>query len=264
MKLRLLYLLVLPMALAASADVSPPDSVRVIPVSDGVALKFKWIPPGRFMMGSPAEEPHRDGDEGPQHLVKISKGFYLGLYEVTQRQWEAMMGSNPAIFQQGNDNLDRPVESVSWNDVQKFIDLLNTKGFGNFRLPTEAEWEYACRAGTETPYYWPNPDDWIIHQYAWCNSRSFATPHPVGEKIPNPWGLYDMSGNVWEWCQDWYSPYTEGMDTDPKGPPSGTEKVFRGGSWFDFPNSQRSANRHRHGIDKGYTAIGFRLVLEEE
>ncbi len=262
--MKLLFnLLILLLFKSTLLPASAPDSVKLVHLSAEVEMKFKWIPPGSFMMGSPDDELNRDGDEGPLHRVSISKGFYLGVYEVTQHEWVTVMGENPAIFRHGDNYLDRPVESVSWSEVNRFIEVLNERGKGTFRLPTEAEWEFACRAGTESSYYWSNADNWIIHQYAWCNSRSFATTHRVGEKIANPWGLHDMCGNVWEWTQDWYGPYSGEHATDPKGPAEGTAKVFRGGSWFDFPNSQRSANRHRHEIENGYTAIGFRLVWEE-
>jgi len=227
-------------------------------------MQFRWIKPGRFLMGSAPREKQRDSDEGPPSEVLITRGFYLGTYEVTQLQWQAVMGKNPAAFQQGEAHQNRPVESVSWNDCAEFVQRLRELGIGTFRLPTEAEWEYACRAGTTSQFYWGEVNEaWEAYPHAWTNSRSFATTHPVGTKPPNPWGLHDMSGNVWEWCQDWYGPYPDtDHRSDPKGPETGAAKVFRGGSYYDFPHSLRSANRHRHKPDERYTAIGLRVVWQ--
>ena len=237
---------------------------KTITLPGNVPLQLRWIPPGTFQMGSAESEAGRDADEGPLHEVTLTRGFYLGIHEVTQAQWKAVMGTNPSIFVQGENPVERPVDSVSWEQCRLFIARLNALGLGKFRLPTEAEWEYACRAGTRTRFYW---GDGVrleeAHAYAWANSRSYATTHSVGGKRPNGWGLYDMSGNVWEWCGDWYGPYSADAQTDPTGPAQGREKVFRGGSWYDFPISLRSANRHRHAVDRGYTAIGLRLVMEE-
>ena len=248
-------LLALPAIVAAQAP------RRTLALPGGVEAQFVWIPPGTYLRGSPADEPDRDADEGPQHEVTLTRGYYLGREEVTQRQWLAVMGANPSVFRQpaaGEDPLDRPVESVSWEDAMRFIDRLNALGLGRFRLPTEAEWEYAARAGTTTPHPWSSD----AHRYAWANSRSFARTHPVGRKPPNPWGLHDMHGNVWEWCSDWYGPYPAGPVVDPTGPATGRERVFRGGSWYDFPSVLRSANRHRHAPDGRYTAVGLRLALD--
>jgi len=241
------------------------DSLKTIKINRDVVMQFRWIDPGTYYMGSTDSEIGRDKDEGPGHEVKLSKGFYLGIFEVTQSQWQAVMGFNPSVFQQGGDPGNRPVESVSWNDCIRFIEKLDSMELGHFRLPTEVEWEYACRAGSQSRFYWGDDlKQELVFSYAWCNSRSFATTHPVGRKLPNDWGLYDMSGNVWEWCSDWYDACQGYSVTDPPRPQSGTEKVFRGGSWYDFPVSLRSANRHRHGTDGRYTSIGLRLVLERE
>jgi formylglycine-generating enzyme required for sulfatase activity len=244
-----------------SVSVQDISHERVVSLPGGCRVEFIYIAPGSFLMGSPNEESHRDVDEGPQHPVMITRGFYLGIHEVTQRQWMAVMGINPSVFDQsveGEDPMDLPVDSVTWQDTQRFIDRLNTMGLGRFRLPTEAEWEYAARAGTNTPY----SSDGDVHEFAWANSRSMARSHPVGRKPPNARGLLDMHGNVWEWCSDWYAPYTADGVENPRGPLNGTEKVFRGGSWYDFPQALRSANRHRHVPDVAFTSIGFRLVLE--
>lgn len=237
-----------------------------------VPLELVTIPPGTYRRGSPPTEAGRDEDEGPQHEVRISRAFQMGIWEVTQRQWVAVMGENPAAFQQPStpptpdeDPLDRPVESVSWLDVQRYIERLNALGLGRFRLPTEAEWEYAARAGMATAYPWGDSDSPDrVHEFSWANSRSYATTHAAGRKPPNAWGLYDMHGNVWEWCADWYGPYSPGAQTDPTGPGAGAERVFRGGSWYDFPKALRSANRHRHVPHGRYPAVGFRIVREPE
>jgi formylglycine-generating enzyme required for sulfatase activity len=247
-------------------ELKPVSRDKVIELPGGLKLQLRYIPPGSYLRGSPDTETGRDRDEGPQHPVTISRGFYLGTYEITQGQWRAVMRTNPAAFQQGDpaEAAKRPVESVSWHEAQRFLDRLNTLGAGTFRLPTEAEWEYAARAGTTSPYPWQQtPPQDKTHANAWANSRSFATTHPVGQKPPNAWGLFDMHGNVWEWCSDWYGPYSNEAATDPKGPATGRERVFRGGSWYDFPVSLRSANRHRHAPDGTYTAIGLRVALDE-
>jgi len=266
LKLLLTYLaLVLARGLHAQGMPAPSSYDTLLRLGDGINLYFQHIPSGTFQMGSPDTEPMRGGDEGPVHEVAITEDFYFGTFEVTQAQWEKVMGDNPAIFQTLETSPTHPVEYVSWNDCQAFIAKLNAMDMGKFRLPTEAEWEYACRAGTTTAYFWG--DEMAKNgssDYAWANSRSFARTNPVGMKKPNPWGLYDISGNVWEWCGDWFGPYEEGRQTDPQGPDSGKMKVFRGGSWYDFYESHRSANRHKHAPDEHYTAIGMRLVWEGE
>jgi formylglycine-generating enzyme required for sulfatase activity len=248
--------------LIACSGVAPAAAAEhVVPVAEGVSLRFVLIHPGTYLRGSPATEPGRDRDEGPAHEVTLTQGFYFGVHEVTQAQWSAVMGSNPAVFRRGPDAPRRPVESVSWLDCQRFIARLNALGVGRFRLPTEAEWEYAARAGSTARFPWgDDANESAVHRHAWANSRSYAITHPVGEKPPNAWGLFDLHGNVWEWCSDWYGPYADGPQRDPTGPAAGREKVFRGGSWYDFPVSLRSANRHRHDPEGRYTAVGLRLV----
>ena len=246
----------------AGATTQVKGQVKTITLPGGVDMQFALIPAGEFLMGSPETAPDRDPDEGPAHQVKISLPFYLGTTEVTQRQWKALMGNNPAVFKVFPEHLEHPVEMVSWNDCQRFIEKLNTLGLGKFRLPTEAEWEYACRAGTTTRYFWGDESKGI-REHCWYNRTSYARTYPVGTKKQNPWGLYDMAGSVWEWCSDWKAPYpAEGLRVDPKGPVSGKVKIFRGGSWYDFENSLRAANRHGHGTDKGYSAIGLRVLME--
>jgi formylglycine-generating enzyme required for sulfatase activity len=243
---------------AQSETAVAPGDILTLYLTDSLPLLMKRIPVGRFVMGSPEDEQGRDRDESPQREIAITQDFYLGVYEVSQAQWQAVMGENPAMFQHKPEHLQYPVEYVSWSDCQRFIARLNELGIGRFRLPTETEWEYAARAGTTTRFYWgDDPGEKLCHQYGWMNSRSMSQPQPVGQKKPNPWGLYDMSGNVWEWCSDSYGPYG-GV------PVNDTLKVFRGGSWYDFPKSQRSANRHKHGINGHYTAIGLRLAMDPQ
>ncbi len=233
-------------------------------------VKFEMVPikAGSFMMGSPENEDGRGRNEIP-HSVTLTKNFYMGKYEVTQEQWEAVMGNNPSSFK----GAKRPVECVSWNDAQEFIKKLNTqdavKRSGmKFRLPTEAEWEYACRAGTTTALNsGKNLTDETrgrnlseLGRYSY--SRSKDNKHVnVGIYAPNAWGLYDMHGNVWEWCEDWHGDYDNGAVTDPKGASSGSFRVLRGGGWSSDDGNCRSATRS--GIDPTFrfNCIGFRLVL---
>ena len=200
-------------------------------VFDGI--EFVWVPPGEFRMGSTSR--HADSDEKPVTRVRISRGFWLGKFEVTQRQWQSVMGSNPSRFK--NCGGDCPVERVSWDDVQEFIGKLNARSGGRrYRLPTEAEWEYAARAGTETDTYAgditkPRGKDPVLNRIAWYGENSGGRTHPVGRKAPNAFGLHDMLGNVWEWVGDWYGDYPGGTVTGPSGPGSGSDRVFRGGGW---------------------------------
>ncbi|RJP33663.1 MAG: formylglycine-generating enzyme family protein [Candidatus Omnitrophota bacterium] len=217
------------------------------------------IPAGTFTMGSPDNEQDRYLYEEPQHQVTISKPFYMGKYEVTQAQWEAVMGSNPSrSYGVGNNN---PVYYVSWNDCQTFITKLNGMGLETFSLPSEAEWEYACRAGTTTRFYWgDDPNDSQIGQYAWYDgNNSPSGTKEVGLKLPNNFGLYDMSGNVWEWCGDWFGSYSSNAQTDPTGPTGGSYRVVRGGDWFSFARGCRSAIRGGPSPGSVHDALGFRL-----
>lgn len=230
---------------------------KLITLPGGVEMEFVWIPPGTFIMGSPENEKDRYDDE-TRHRVTLTQGFWMGKYEVTQAQWEAVMNANPSRFESGN----RPVESVSWNDCQDFIAKLNRLNQGTFRLPTEAEWEYAYRAGTTTRFYWgEDRNESDIDRYAWYNGNSGDRTHEVGQKRSNPWGLYDMSGNVWEWCADWYGDYPSGPQVDPKGQQSGRARVQRGGSWLSYALYCRSASRNRSYPGYGANYIGLRILL---
>ena len=198
-----------------------------LPIGKGVKMDFVLIPPGTFWMGTEKG----DSWKGPAHQVTIRKTFYMGVYEVTQAQWKAVMVDNPSS-RQGD---DLPVVEVSWEDCRAFLDQLNEMfaGVFTFRLPTEAEWEYACRAGTKTAYSFGD-DEAALGEYAWYVANSEGRMHPVGQKKPNPWGLYDMHGNVSEFCSDWYhGGYLASAATDPTGPTTGTTRVHRGGSYLE-------------------------------
>jgi len=230
-----------------------------------LGMKLMLIPAGTFVMGSPDDEEGRWDDEGPQTTVTITKPFWLGETEITQAQWQSVMGNNPSVFK----GEDLPVESVSWNDAIAFCEKLNQE-YGNtlppgyhYTLPTEAQREYACRAGTSTRFYYGDDPGYIqLGEYAWYSENSGSKMHPVGEKLPNGWGLHDMHGNVWEWCLDRYSDtYPGGSVTDPFGPESGTYRVLRGGSWDNFARSCRSADRYGGAPGSSGDFLGFRVAL---
>jgi formylglycine-generating enzyme required for sulfatase activity/uncharacterized caspase-like protein len=215
----------------------PPEAPKTL--RNSIGMEFVPIPAGTFQMGS-NDWDARD-DEKPVHRVHITQPFYLGKYEVTQGQWLVVMGTNLSKFA-GDPNL--PVESVSWDDVQEFIRRLNNQAGGTtYRLPTEAEWEYAARAGTTTR--WSFGDDANqLGRYAWYEGNAGRRTHPVVQLQPNAWGLYDMYGNVWEWVQDWYGKYASDAAVDPAGPSTGSSRVIRGGCWL-WLNQCRSASRGR-------------------
>ena len=218
------------------------------------------IPGGTFMMGCTPEDTDCDSDEFPRHSVTLSS-FEIGRYEVTQGQWETVMGSNPSYFDTCGD--DCPVEQVSWDNTQTFISELNSQTGLSYRLCTEAEWEYAARAGSETK--WSCGDDAsCLGDIAWYDANSGEISHPVGQKNPNVWGLYDMSGNVWEWVNDWYDAdyYDVSPTTNPKGPVTGSNRVYRGGSWYYPARICRSAFRLSIFPSTGIAIsgpLGFRL-----
>jgi len=223
----------------------------------GATMEFVWIEPGTFLMGAPDSEEVAQSHEKPQHEVTITQGFYLGQYEITQGQWEAVMGSNPSYFLGAN----RPVEYVSWYDVHSFIHALNeAAGDSLYRLPTEAEWEYTCRVGTTTRWSFGDEES-LLEEYAWYSgNRGFSKTRDVGTKLPNPWGLYDMHGNVWEWCQDRYGGYTSDSQVDPTGPATGLYRVIRGGFYKADASYVRSASRSGHEPGYRYFALGARLL----
>jgi formylglycine-generating enzyme required for sulfatase activity len=225
-----------------------------VPLGGGVMMLMKWCPPGSFLMGSPQdEEGHRDREKQVQ--VTLSQGFWMGQTQVTQAQWQAVMGNNPSYFK----GESGPVERVSWYDAQEFISKLNASlvlpdGM-QMALPTEAQWEYACRAGETGPYSGDTLDE-----VAWYDENSGEQTHPVGEKKPNAWGLHDMQGNVWEWCSDWYTSYLAG-GVDPKGPASGSVRVVRGGGWGVVAYYCRVAYRNGDVPTLSVSSsLGFRVV----
>ena len=230
-----------------------------------------FIPPGTFRMGSPTNEVDRASDEGPQRAVTISRGFWMGKYEVTQGEYQALMGKNPSRFP---GDLNRPVEQVTWFDATNYCGQLTQRDRAAgriatnsvYRLPTEAEWEYACRAGTSTRFsYGDDPGYTNLTNYAWYYDNSGIIWHPVGQKLPNPWGLYDMHGNVWEWCQDWLGDYAGGIALDPQGPATSSRRAVRGGGWRGWayhPGNCRSASRVGNDLSwEPYAYDGFRVVL---
>ncbi|MGH8058836.1 MAG: SUMF1/EgtB/PvdO family nonheme iron enzyme [Candidatus Entotheonellia bacterium] len=223
-----------------------PSSPAPQTLSNSIGMTFVLIPAGRFMMGSTKDYTI----EKPVHEVHINQAFYLGQHEVTQGQWQAVMGSNASRLT-GNANL--PVENVTWMDVQEFIRKLNATERGNrYRLPTEAEWEYAARAASTSAYSFGD-DPRQLGAYAWYSENAGGKTHPIGQKQPNAWGLHDMHGNVWEWVQDWYGAYAAESVPDPQGPASGSLRGYRGGSVGNVASDCRSARR-------GYNAPGYRHV----
>ena len=216
-------------------------------------MEFAWVPAGEFVMGSTSSE--AEDDESPVTRVRISRGYWLGKHEVTQAEWQAVTGTNPAHFSGCG---SCPVENVSWDDAQGFIRSLNGRAGGSrYRLPTEAEWEYAARAGTAGDRYGN------VDAIAWYDGNSGDRTHPVGQKAPNAWGLHDMLGNVWELVQDWYGDYPGGAVTDPGGPGSGSYRLGRGGSWFYDARICRASNRGNNPPGYGNPHLGFRLLRTE-
>ncbi len=233
-------------------------------IAPGVKMVFCWIPPGKFQMGS--DHPRGNSNEKPVHRVTITKGFWMAQTEVTQTQWKAVMGTTPSQFKGPN----RPVESVSWNDCQNYCKKLtaNLKGRATVCLPTEAEWEYACRAGTTTEYHFGDVLNTELANYngndSWNGSpkgkfRQQTTD--AGSFSANPWGLYDMHGNVFEWCEDSYGTYKADDQSDPRGPPNAGDRVLRGGSWKLNPNSCRAATRYIFAPGNAYNDFGFRVCF---
>jgi formylglycine-generating enzyme required for sulfatase activity len=240
-------------ALTAMAQEVKPGKAEVIDLGKDVKLEMVLIPAGKFKMGSPVTEQGRSDNE-TQHEVTLTKPFYMGKYEVTQEQWESVMGKNRSDTK----GAKLPVTDVSWEDCQEFIKKLNAKTDGGYRLPTESEWEYACRAGTTTAYSF---GDKITPKDANYDDSKIRELVAAGSYKPNAFGLYDMHGNVWEWCEDWYGDYPAGAVIDPKGPATGDHRVWRGGSFIYGASSARSSNRGDFTPDLRYIlCYGFRLA----
>jgi len=233
-----------------------------VDLGGGVKIELLLIPAGEFLMGSPDSDKDAFPDEKPQHRVRITKPFYLGKYPVTQEQWIAVMGYNPSQYK----GLKNPVDGLNWDNCQQFVGRMNQRfgaGRGEFRLPSEAQWEYACRAGSTTRFYFGD-DGSKLGDYTWYDKNSTEGTHPVGLKKPNAWGLYDMQGNVWEWCNDWDDDkyYAKSSVDDPTGPAEeGIIRVYRGGAWFRPASLCRSAARINHVPGYNPSIIGLRVAL---
>jgi formylglycine-generating enzyme required for sulfatase activity len=271
----------LPLSSAVINSVSPPKTERQPGdiITNSLGMKFAWIPPGTFLMGSPTSEAERsddeDGDES-QHKVTLTKGFYMGVHPVTQEQWQAVMGTNPSWESVERDEKNLPVEMVSWNDCQAFIKALRNKDNKPYRLPTESEWEYSCRAETATPFYCGATISTDQANYKGSETYGTGKPGsspgkttPVGSFSANAWGLHDMHGNVSEWCQDWIGDYPQDDVVDPQGPRTGKFRVVRGGSWDNHPGQCRSASRmgYKPGDtfhDSGDFGIRICFCLDDE
>ena len=237
-------------------DPTPAEDIELPESAESIGMEFKLIPAGTFTMGDASG----DDDETP-HEVTLTQPFKMGVHEVTQAQYEQVMGVNPSTFKGANN----PVEMVSWEEAVEFCRRLSElpaeKAAGNvYRLPTEAEWEYACRAGTTTKYSFGD-DESELRDHAWCSENSDVQTHRVGSKKPNAWGLYDMHGNVYEWCQDRHGDYPSGSVTDPTGPAVGSDRVGRGGGWNSTAEYCRSAFRYGTFPSFRYDYFGFRVCL---
>jgi formylglycine-generating enzyme required for sulfatase activity len=243
-----------------------------------ISMDMIFCPPGTFTMGSPTNETGRGVDE-TQHQVTLSHGFYLGKHEVTQAQYQTIMNGNPSGLNADLSQFkgsNRPVEKVSWNDAQIFLTRLNemeqTAGRlptgWKYVLPTEAQWEYACRAGTTTAYSWGNDINSSRANYNWdgggTTGNDFKQTRDVGKYTANPWGFFDMQGNVWEWVSDWKANYPGGTQTNPEGPASGSDRVKRGGSWDGVGTHLRSAERSSGPPGTRFNGIGFRVGFQQQ
>ena len=270
-----------------------------VEITNSIGMKLVLIPPGEFEMGSPKEvideelktAPKDDKSylvehlpgEGPRHHVRITRPFYLGMYPVTQEEYQRVMGASPSEFSATGNSKDKvvgqdtkrfPVETVSWSDSDEFCSRLSEmaeeKSAGRrYRLPSEAQWEYACRAGSTGRWFF-NPasdektaEENLLPEYAWFSNNSGGRPHAVGGRRASPWGLYDMYGNVWQWCQDWRAKdyYVKSPTDDPVGPPDGSHRVDRGGSWLSPARLCRSADRHDLEPGNRHNCLGFRVSL---
>lgn len=239
----------------ALSSVSEAGHVIEVALPEEEIIQFCSIPAGSFTMGSPQDEEGRQGTNEDQVNVVLTKNFWLAKTPLTQRQWQTFANINPSEFY----GQDLPVDNLSWEDANNFIDRLNEKQIlpegWRFALPTEAQWEYACRAGEHGPYSGGKMED-----VGWCEENSAEQTHEVGQKRPNHWGLYDMHGNVWEWCADWFEDTLKG-GKDPTGPSSGGDRVLRGGSWAEPGSGCRAASRLSYSPGDRHIILGFRLAL---
>jgi len=268
-------LLCLLVSLASAPGMAWASELTLI-TSKSTGMQLTLIPAGTFVMGSPVTESGRGWSEGPQHTVQISRPFYIGVYEVTQAEYEGVMGRNPSQFTKNGeggravDGLETsrfPVEEVSWNDAREFCGKLSVLEGATYRLPTEAEWEYACRGKTTTPFHFGsslNGDKANVNgNYPYGTTTkgpSLGRTTMVGAYPKNPFGLFDMHGNVWEWCEDWYDEYSQATSKDPQGPSTGKFRVIRGGGWDIEPVNCRATDRNEDPQTYLYISIGFRVV----
>lgn len=228
------------------------------------SIEFVWCPPGSFLMGRAPGEAGSNAWESPRHTVTFAQGFWISKYEITQMQWQAIMGDNPSE-EGGWRNGNRPVEQVSWEDAQAFVATINALRPGdNYALPSEAQWEYACRAGTGTRFYWgEDADAALMPNYAWVPANGGDTTHDVGQKLPNAWGIHDMAGNVWEWVEDYPHADYVGAPTDGSAwltDPGSANRILRGGSFYNDEGC-RSAYRGSNAPESRYADYGFRIVM---
>ncbi len=242
----------------SSSGSSLSGNALTIPVKNGINIEMVKVEAGSFDMGATPEMENPWEDEKPVHRVTLTNNYYVGKYEITQALWQAVMGSNPSHFK--GDAL--PVEQVSWKDCQKFITKLNRLTGKNFRLPTEAEWEYAARGGNKSRGYRYSGSN-TIDDVAWYENDALSQTHPVGTKQPNELEIYDMTGNVMEWCQDWYGSYSSSPQVNPTGAASGSYRVVRGGGWSDSARGCRTSDRNLTSPGGRFSNLGLRLVLSE-
>ena len=242
----------------SSTNIATKPNTHTISLKNGVVIELIKVEAGNFTMGATSANEKPDENEKPAHEITLSQNYYIGKYEVTQEVWKAVMGNNPSKFKGNN----LPVEMVSWKDCQKFIDKLNRITGEHFRLPSEAEWEYAARGGNKSNGYLYSGSD-NLDEVAWYNENSGKRTHNVGTKKANELGIYDMSGNVMEWCQDWFGFYTVSSRINPTGPNTGTLRINRGGCWYSYPWYCRSLSRNKISPDDSYFNLGFRLALSE-
>ncbi|MDR3154368.1 MAG: formylglycine-generating enzyme family protein [Deltaproteobacteria bacterium] len=261
MPLKVSHIALAILAACLAIEARAPGGARAEPWTNPVGMEFVPVPAGTFVMGEePSLSPDADPDEGPPHAVTLTRGFWCGATEVTQAQWERVMGApSPSLFQ----GPGRPVERVSYGEAIAFIEALNAlEGTGRYRLLTEAEWTYAAKAGTVTPWSF-GADPAVAGGYAWYRANSGMETRPAAGKFPNPWGLFDMHGNVWEWVSDWYGAgwYLESPADDPQGPAAGEEKVVRGGAWDNRLPQLRSDNRTSQLPGAKDESVGFRVAF---